>query len=131
MLKDSQKQIFKAHTDRVASGMQRFLAGKRIAGLPAPVATVEKVGDKRVVTDVRGNQIAMKEPQMKLAFNKALAVHQRALALSSVRINRGHTATAILGGLKNGEKLTFQNVASAKAAINKRYNQAITPRTKI
>lgn len=124
MLNDSTKNRFQK---QVESGMQRFLRGKEIAGLPAPIQTVEKIGENRKFTDVRGNVLVLKPGQAKAAFNKALAVHQRIEALKTVRQTKGkYTATVMLGGKHKGVKQTYQNKASAMAAVNQRYSLAFS-----
>ena len=104
------------------SSTTRFLRGKKVPGLPGPVATVLKREDgSRILVDARGNRLTLNPHRLKLAFNRVLAQHQLAEALTTVRKMDGHRATIMLGGKVNGERLTFSSPQAAIAAAKSHY----------
>jgi hypothetical protein len=107
----------------------RFLKGKKVAGLPAPVAQVLKWGEKRVVVDAEGHRQTVTQERLKTMFNQAMAQYQYLDLRKTVHTRPDGTASVILGGREKGERKVYVSREAALQALNRRYNDAFSGKT--
>lgn len=105
------------------SSTERFLIGKQTTALPAPIHSVWKQGDKRILVDERSNRTVLTKEQLLTVFNGALADTQHSAMLRTIRTMRNHRASVMLGGKTKGERRVYDSRSRAEQVLARRYNQ--------
>lgn len=103
----------------------RFLAGKQLPGIESPIKEVHKIGetDQRIVEFENHRPIKINKRDLINGFNEVLKDQQIIPALKSIRVMKDHTATARLGGLKQGQTKTYISEKAAVAAVKRAYGK--------
>ncbi len=103
------------------SSTNRFLFGKKVAGLSAPVQSIIKYGDQRIIRDQRNNTMTVTKGRLRAIVSQVLIEEERKKAVASVRPMLDGRATVKIGGQVKGTTQIHKTMLAARQAAFDRY----------